>query len=667
MNSRFMRMIEPRFRLCFIMLFLFSLSSFFINRWLAVAELVLVLLVYLQFRSSAVKRRKDILKYVENVMYSLDSAAKDSLINFPLPTVVLKLDTNEVIWCNSQFQNITGLKRHMPDVNLFEQIPGLDIHWILEGKTQSPVDIELNGRFYSVYGNMVRTEGENTGGSILITLYWIDITDLVEARRELSDSKQIVSILMIDNYEEVMKGINDTERSLILAEADMRVANWAEAASGILIRYERDKFILMFENKYLDRFISEKFSILDTIREVSSKNGLSITLSIGLGKDGQTLLESYKNAQLALEMALSRGGDQAVIRNRFSFEFFGGRSKELERHTKVKSRVMANAISELIKDSSSVLIMGHKSADNDSVGAAMGLVCIARKLGKNANIILNTQDNSAAELVSRITGTSGYEDIFISAEDAIVEADGNTLLIVVDTNRPSYVESLALLESVNKIAVIDHHRRAAEYIENAVLSFHEPYASSACELVAELLVYLVEARDIQRIEAESLLSGLVLDTKSFTMRTGVRTFEAAAFLRRAGADTVEIKRMQQNDLNTYVRRAEIVKLAKIYYDKIAIAAYNGTSDRVIAAQAADDLLNISQVQASFVLYREGNSTVVSARSLGTINVQLILEKLGGGGNLATAGAQVRGKSVDEVLTGLIEAIEGVLNDELTQN
>ena len=234
-------MIEPRFRLCFIMLFLFSLSSFFINRWLAVAELVLVLLVYLQFRSSAVKRRKDILKYVENVMYSLDSAAKDSLINFPLPTVVLKLDTNEVIWCNSQFQNITGLKRHMPDVNLFEQIPGLVIHWILEGKTQSPVDIELNGRFYSVYGNMVRTEGENTGGSILITLYWIDITDLVEARRELSDSKQIVSILMIDNYEEVMKGINDTERSLILAEADMRVANWAEAASGILIRYERDK------------------------------------------------------------------------------------------------------------------------------------------------------------------------------------------------------------------------------------------------------------------------------------------------------------------------------------------------------------------------------------------------------------------------------------------
>ena len=402
---------------------------------------------------------------------------------------------------------------------------------------------------------------------------------------------------------------------------------------------------------------------MDEIRKIVSQTGVTATLSIGIGKDGSTFLDNYKNAQLSIDMSLSRGGDQAVVRGKFNFEFFGGHAQELEKRTKVKSRVMANALSELIKDASNVLIMGHKHADNDSVGAALGIMSLVRKYGKQGNVVLNLEESPAESLCRRIMKTPEYQDLFITAEDAMIEADQNTLLVVVDVNNPKYVESEPLLESVSKTALVDHHRRCAEFIQNATFNFHEPYASSTCELITELMQYLLESTDILPCEAEALLAGIVLDTKNFTMKTGVRTFEAAAFLRRAGADTVEVKRLFQNDLSAYVGRADIVKTAKMHRGNLAIAAFNGASDRATAAQAADELLNITKVQASFVLYKASDTIVISARSLGNINVQLILEKLGGGGHLVTAGAQLKDVDMDEALERLYKAIDSVLDNE----
>ena len=356
-------------------------------------------------------------------------------------------------------------------------------------------------------------------------------------------------------------------------------------------------------------------------------------------------------------MALSRGGDQAVIKDRYNFAFYGGRTKETERRTRVKSRVVAGSLSELIAQSSKVFVMGHKMADLDALGAAVGISCLCRKRGKTAQIVMDLEKNASGSLLAELKASSDFSGAFISGEDALVAADPKSLLIVVDTNRPDQVESRALLESIPRVAVIDHHRRAADYIEQVVLNLHEPFASSASELVTELLQYAVDQRDIRPIEAQSLLAGIVLDTKKFSVRTGSRTFEAAAFLRRAGADTVDVMKLFQNDLDATIVRYHIIQSARLYRNEIAIAAVDHTVPRTIAAQAADELLNISGIMTSFVLYPDGDVVFLSARSIGSCNVQVVLEKLGGGGNAATAGAQIKNKSVREVLTELVASID----------
>ena len=381
------------------------------------------------------------------------------------------------------------------------------------------------------------------------------------------------------------------------------------------------------------------------------------TLSIGIGNDGASFQENYSFANLSIEMALSRGGDQAVIKDKYNFNFFGGRTKETERRTKVKARVIASSLTELISQSSQVFLMGHRMADLDALGAAMGLVCICRKRGRPVRIVLDLENNAAKSLLLALQEHPEYDNLFLSGEDALLAADGRSLLIVVDTNRPDQVESRALLESVNRVAVIDHHRRAADYIEQVVLNLHEPFASSASELVTEILQYAVEPKEIRTMEAQALLAGIVLDTKNFSVRTGSRTFEAAAFLRRAGADTVDVKKLFQNDLDDTIARYQIVQAARLYRNEIAIAALEYATTRTLAAQAADELLNIKGILTSFVLYPDGERVVISARSIGEANVQVILEPLGGGGNAATAGAQIPDKSVREVLTELVASID----------
>ncbi len=396
------------------------------------------------------------------------------------------------------------------------------------------------------------------------------------------------------------------------------------------------------------------------MRQFTGAGGVHATLSIGIGKDGQSLEETFKFATLGTEMALSRGGDQVVIKNKNNFEFYGGQSAEFEKRTKVKSRVMSNAFGELLNDASTVLVMGHKYADLDCIGAAVGVCCAARSRGKVAKIVVNIEENASKRLISRMQSLQEYEHTFISPKEAILIADSKSLLVVVDTNRPEQVESEPLLLSCNRIVVIDHHRRAATYIENPDLNFHEPYASSASELVAEMLQYIVDQSDILRYEAEALLSGIVLDTKSFSVRTGSRTFDAAAFLRRAGADTSEVKKLLQSDFASAMERYGIVTSAHEYRDDIAIAYASTPVDRVIVAQAADELLNISGITASFVVSAASGAVNISGRSIGTVDVQQILERLGGGGNHSTAGAQLRGVTVEATLEKLKTAIDNYL-------
>ena len=642
----------------FVILILFALASALFSIPLAVLEAVVVLILGLYTRTSGHKRRREITKYIENITGNVDVATKDTMVNSPLPMVIFRPESDDIIWTNDRFLRLTGDREHLFDAKLSSVVPGFDTRWLLEGKNECPDHVSFCGRRFVVYGHLVRTGDK--GGGFLATTYWVDVTELCETRDKYLASRPVMAVLLLDNYEDLMKNLTENERSAIYSEINARLDAWVADTHGMLRRVERDRYYYIFEEQYLARFIEKKFDILDTIRQVSNPSGIAATFSIGVGKDGGSFQELMQFANLSIEMALSRGGDQAVVRNQFTFEFYGGRSKETEKRTKVKSRVMANALSALAADSSQVFIMGHKSPDNDCMGAAAGVCAIARKKGVPAHIIRETGSPPAKVLMDKLAHLEEYQDCFLSAQEALLLADNRSLVVVVDTNRPEQVQSLDLVQSCNRVAVIDHHRRAATYIEGAALNYHEPYASSASELVTELLQYIADPTDLTRAEAEALLAGIVLDTKNFTMRTGGRTFEAAAFLRRAGADTAEVKKLFQNDLEGTIAKYAIIQNAKLYREKIAIAVVDHTVGRIVAAQAADELLNIIGIDTSFVLYPDGERVIISARSMGDTNVQVILEKLGGGGNAAAAGGQISGKSLSQVATELSHAIDQYL-------
>lgn len=658
MNRKISKLLQPSVQLYFVILILFALASALFSIPLAVLEAVVVLILGLYTHTSGHKRRREITKYIENITGNVDVATKDTMVNSPLPMVIFRPESDDIIWTNDRFLRLTGDREHLFDAKLSSVVPGFDTRWLLEGKNECPDHVSFCGRRFVVYGHLVRTGDK--GGGFLATTYWVDVTELCETRDKYLASRPVMAVLLLDNYEDLMKNLTENERSAIYSEINARLDAWVADTHGMLRRVERDRYYYIFEEQYLARFIEKKFDILDTIRQVSNPSGIAATFSIGVGKDGGSFQELMQFANLSIEMALSRGGDQAVVRNQFTFEFYGGRSKETEKRTKVKSRVMANALSALVADSSQVFIMGHKSPDNDCMGAAAGVCAIARKKGVPAHIIREAGSPPAKVLMDKLAHLEEYQDCFLSAQEALLLADNRSLVVVVDTNRPEQVQSLDLVQSCNRVAVIDHHRRAATYIEGAALNYHEPYASSASELVTELLQYIADPTDLTRAEAEALLAGIVLDTKNFTMRTGGRTFEAAAFLRRAGADTAEVKKLFQNDLEGTIAKYAIIQNAKLYREKIAIAVVDHTVGRIVAAQAADELLNIIGIDTSFVLYPDGERVIISARSMGDTNVQVILEKLGGGGNAAAAGGQISGKSLSQVATELTQAIDQYL-------
>ncbi|WP_298016816.1 DHH family phosphoesterase [uncultured Dysosmobacter sp.] len=657
-NKKLSRLLEPNLQLYFLCLVLFSLAAVTASPLLAVLEGGLTLALYVYSRQAGKKRRQGILQYIDSVTGSVDTASKSTLINSPLPIMVFRPDTGEVIWSNENFLQLAGVREHLFEMKVEDAVPDFPVQWLLEGKQECPERVLMNSRRFRVYGSLVRAKGRNGEQNLVATTYWVDTTEGDELKETYTATRPVLALLMVDNYEDLMKACADTQRSAVLAQIDEKLNNWAAAGDGLLLKTERDRYLFVFEEQHYEHFVEEKFSVLDAIRDIKVGEGSHPTLSIGIGKDASGIPELYKNANLSLEMALSRGGDQAVVRNKVDFAFYGGRAKTTEKRTKVKSRVMANALSELLADAEQVYVMGHSFADMDAVGAAAGMCCAARKRGKKAQIVIDLERNAAQAVLDRLRALPEYEDVFTSPNEAFLKMRPGALLVVVDTNRPDIVESPQLLESCNRVAVIDHHRRAASYIENAAFSFHEPYASSASELVTELLQYLVEPADLMREEAEALLAGIVLDTKHFTLRTGGRTFEAAAFLRRAGADTVDVQRFFQNDLSDMVSRYDIIRRAELYREDIALAVVPQDGvDRVTAAQAADELLTLKGVKASFVLYRNGEDVLMSARSLGEINVQVILEALGGGGNSSTAGGRVANGDLLTVREQLTEAID----------
>ena len=615
-KNKLTHLLEPSLRLYFVFLLLFAAVSALFSVAVAVIEAAVVAVLYLYFRRSNAQRQKEIIKYIESVTCNMDTATKDTMVNAPLPMVIFRPENDEVIWSNDRFLQLTGEREHLFDTKITAAVPDFSSRWLMEGKTECPTEVRLGERRFLVFGHLVRTEDQG-GRGYLATTYWVDVTDFAQVRDIYYSTRPVVGILTVDNYEELMKGATDSARSAMRSGIDERLAQWVAPAQGLFCRYERDRYLFVFEERFLAQFQEGKFSILETVREVVSPSGIQATLSIGVGKDADTLAELFQYAALSVEMALSRGGDQVVVKNKFTFEFYGGRTKELEKRTKVKSRVMANALGELMADASRVFVMGHKYPDMDCIGAAAGVCAMARKKGAPVHIIKEAGQNPASEMSERLGGLGEYKDVFLSPQDAILLADANCLLVVVDTNRPEQVVSQDLLEAVHKVAVIDHHRRASSYIADAALNFHEPYASSASELVTELLQYLLEPADLLKTEAEALLAGMVLDTKQFTMRTGSRTFEAAAFLRRSGADTGDVKKLFQNDLEGTIAKYDIIQNAKMYHEGIAVAKVDHTVGRITAAQAADELLNISGIDTSFVLFPDQEGRVIlSARSMG---------------------------------------------------
>ena len=658
MNKNLRRLAEPGATIHMFVLVAFAVATLLFGLYeLAAIEAGVILLLVVISIFAKRRREKQLAAYIESITYETENAKNNTLMNFPLPIAVFRLADSVIVWGNDMFFDMCGEHGTRMDASIARMVPQFSGKWLLEGKTQYPTLLELSGRKYQLHGNIIRSDKGDDQNAFMGITYWVDVTDYDKIRQEYEHTRPVAGIVIIDNLEEMIRNQPDRVKNDIRDAVEDKLKEWCDGFHGILRRYDRDRYLVMMERQDMERLRQEKFKITDEIHQVESPTGIGASISIGLGIDGENFGEVLQFADMASELALSRGGDQTVIKNSMSFEFYGGRGYEVEKRTKVKSRVMSNALAELVKDSSRVLVMGHRFADLDSVGAAVGVCCFARQFGVKSNIVIDMHHNAAQSLIESVRKAPEYRDAFISPQEAMAKADSHTLLVVVDTNRPEQVEDRDLLLSCIRVAVIDHHRVAATYIQNVALGFVEPYASSTCELVTELLQELREPAGILRCEAEALLAGIVLDTKSFTIRTGERTFDAAARLRRTGADTAEVKKLLQTDMEDAIAKYKIMQSAQLYR-KVAVAAPKEPQTRVVAAQAADELLNISGVDASIVVARDSKGkTFASARSIGELNVQLIMERLGGGGNRSAAAAQFDDCDVKEAVKKVYAAID----------
>ncbi len=481
----------------------------------------------------------------------------------------------------------------------------------------------------------------------------------------LDKYKTSVGLVVIDNYDEVLDCLEEFRHPLILAIVDRKIKKMAKDLGGVVKKFEKDKYILIISQDNLEQLKEERFEILDSIREIDMGNTIPVTLSIGIGTNGENLDENMEFARVSMDLALSRGGDQVVIKDNENYQFFGGHAKEGNRNSRVRARVKAYALTELIEDASNVIIMGHRYTDLDCMGAGIGVYSIVSALDKKCKIVLNEVTSSVSYLYDRIIKDEKYKDIFISSEQALKLVNRKTLLIIVDVYKQGLCECPELIDKVKKIVVFDHHRKGVDYIENAVLTYHEPYASSTCELITEMLMYVNKPIPIKQVEADSILAGIIVDTKNFAFKTGIKTFEAAAFLKKKGADTIRVKKLFKNSLDCYNARANVVSNMKLYRENLAISVLEDKVDNplLVVAQACDELLNIDNIVASFVLCILNDKISISARSFGEVNVQIIMEKLGGGGHQSISATQIKDVSIDEAIDMLKKAIDEYFKEE----
>lgn len=628
----------------------------------AVALLIFLYIIYHNWKVTNI-RRKEWTKYIENLSVDMDDTSKQALLNLPIPLCILEFD-GTIAWYNTKFSDLVNKKEAL-EKNIEEFFPDISLRKTLNEDKELYTKLDVKDKKYELIYNIVKTE-EDGSTKYIIMVYWFDKTEYDNLLLKYKEERPAILSIQVDSLDEVLESSTEDARPVLQADVERSLKAWAEKLEGALRKTAKDKYTLIVNEKSLDFLEKDKFSILDEMRKLDHGNKLPITLSIGVGSGAKTFRENLKLAVSALDLALGRGGDQAVIKRNDRSVFYGGRSKAVEKKTKVKARLIAHALRDLIIDSSNVLIMGHSYPDLDALGAAIGVNSMCDYLGKSSNIVLQNSNSSIEVLMDRLRRHDYYKDVFVSREEALKLTDKNTVLIVVDTHRPSFTEYPALLEIAEKVVLIDHHRRGLEFIDNAVLTYHETYASSACEMVTELIQYISDKPRIDVISAEALLAGITLDTKNFTFKTGVRTFEAAAMLRKLGADTVSVKQLFQGDLDSFISKADVIKNAKIIGGKIALSSCpeNLENPQLLAAQVADELLNIKGVRASFVVGRSKESVAfISARSMGDINVHIFMEKLGGGGHIDIAGAQLRDTTSEEALEKLEELIMEYLKEE----
>ena len=641
-----------------IILILFILISVF-RPILIIPSIILYIsiLCYTYFANN--KRKSEISEQLQDLTLTVDSAAKSSLINSPFPLVILETNGN-IVWKSSKFVT------EFADIDMDNYIDDLiiDIKDEIEKsdnkKRKSVIrQIQIGKKTYTVQGEFAKSKKYERKKSpeYMMILYFIDETEKVKLKQENEDKKICVGIIMIDNYEEVTQRVDAEQKTQLMAKVESTIYDWVNETNGILVKADRDTYVYVFEQKNLEKIKEEKFAILDSIKNLVRKDKIQLTLSIAISNEGDTERDVYKSASAAMDVILGRGGDQAVIRQNGKYLFFGGKVEEVEKRTKVKARIVAHALEELIKENDKIMIMGHTNPDIDAIGSALGIYRIAKTLEKEAKIVANVETPSIKDLYESIKDQ--YQEVFISSETALAQVDSGTLIIVVDTHKKTYVESPVLLTKTNKIVIIDHHRRSADFIDNSILTFQEVYASSAAELVTEIIQYTQNEVELSEVEAEALYAGIMMDTKNFTFKTGVRTFEAAAYLRRCGVDIIKVKKWFQSDLESYNTISEIVRKAEIVRDSIGISIYDVQEKEtsLICAKAADELLTIGNITASFVLgLMEDGKVCISGRSIGDVNVQMILEKLGGGGHITLAGAQLENVTIDEAKQELISKI-----------
>lgn len=630
--------------------------------------LYVLILMYAYWTNN--KRKIELSEHIKDLTLTVDSAAKSTLINSPFPLIIIETDGN-IIWKSSKFINEFAnidIKNYLNDI--VKEIK-LEIE---NGSEEDKKELEelihksvvIGDKTYKILGKYTKSKQADKKNSeeYMTTLYFIDETKSLELEKEYNDSQVCVGIIMIDNYEEIMQRISDEDKPEITAQIEKNLYDWIAEYKGLIIKSERDTFVLIVEQKYLEKLEEEKFNILDKIKEISMPGKIQSTLSIAITSEGDSNYEKYKSAQSMIDIALGRGGDQAIVRKNGKYVFFGGRTQELEKRTKVKARIVSHALEELMEEATNVMVMGHVNSDIDAMGASFGIYRLAKTIGKEVYIVNESAGSGLENFLNSAKEDDEYKHSIIGKDEAIQKISQETLLVVVDTHKTSYVEVPELLEKTNKIAIIDHHRRSTDFIENAILTFHEVYASSACELVTELIEYSENDINLTQIETEGLYAGIMMDTKNFTFKTGVRTFEAAAYLRKCGVDIIKVKKWFQSDLETYNKISEIVANAEIINDTIGISIYDkeDVNGNIICAKAADELLTISDITASFVIGKLGDKVCISGRSIGDINVQIILEKLGGGGHITLAGAQIEGMTIEEVKQQLIDKINEYFNE-----